>query len=156
MVDVLDIDAAAGLLAVYTSPGAGSDDAPLYSPLANLSRVKLHSSLDYPKIISVTTGSITLPAVTVNTRRLVTNTLFAHGQSGIPWVFGKVSLAGVWVSLCGTAIVQSDSGNFFPRTLSLGADATNVLAHENGICGQFNSMASLTLSYEIYVTDVLL
>lgn len=156
MVDVLDIDAAAGLLAIYTSPGAGSDDAPLYNPTANLARVKLHSSLDYPKIINVVTGSITLPAVTNDTRRLVTHTLFAHGQSGFPWVFGKVSLGGVWVSLAGTAIVQADSDNHFPRMLAIGADATNVLAHENGMCGHFNTMASLTLSYQVYVTDVLL
>ena len=57
MPDVLDIDAAAGKLAVYTSPGAASDDAPLYAPASYLSRIKLHSDLDYPKIVAVQTGT---------------------------------------------------------------------------------------------------
>lgn len=156
MVNVLDI--AGGKLAIYTSPGAGTDDAPLFSPLANLSRVKLHSDLDYPTILSVTTGTLStasLPLIAANGSQLSTVTLFAHGRPGIPWVFGRFQIGGVWVSAAGTVIVQADTNQQFPRTVALGADATHVLAHIHGIAAQFSTMPAISLPWAVYVTDVL-
>ena len=167
MPDVLDIDAAAGLLAVYTSPGAGTDDAPLYSPPANLSRIKLHSSLDYPKVVSVFTGTKTLAGLAANTRRNTTYVLAAHGRAGIPWVFATATLGGVPISLSGSVPVFVDTpqtffgatnNQGFPWMVAIGADATNILLHENTMTpyGPAGPWPSVSFAWKVFVTDTIL
>ncbi len=157
-----DCDARAGKLAIYT----GDNDAPLYNPGANLARLKLHSDFEYPKIIRVFSGTLSLPFVASNTRRNVTTTLAAHGvPGGIPWVFGTITLRGINISLSGTVPIQNDSVGGspegyagMPRTVALGADATNVLLHENvlGYYGTVNGLPGISFSYRVMVTDTLL
>lgn len=50
MAAVFDIDGAAGVFAMYDEPPSGSSDAPLYNPMAHLSRIKIHSGLEYLQV----------------------------------------------------------------------------------------------------------
>lgn len=149
------VRAAEQALAVYTDASATGNVDVLANPGAHLSAIKLHSSLNYPKIIGVQSGTTTMPAVAANTRRLVTSTLFAHGRPGIPWVLAKATIGGVMVPVCGTLVLQKDSVGRFLRTIAFGADATNVLLHENGLAHNLGTVAAITIAWTVYVTDVL-
>lgn len=155
------VSAAHAALAVYDSASPTGDLDVLANPGLHLPAIKLHSSLHYPKIVLVQTGTTTFPAITSNTRRNATSTLFAHGRGGIPLVFGELTVGGVPIAWAGSVPVQVDdaSGGFFgfPRTIALGADGTNVLVHENGISRDTGSnLGSIALSWKVYVTDLLL
>lgn len=152
-----DVSPAHQALAIYDDPSATGNLDVLANPAAHLAAIRLHSSLEYPKILSITTGTLSFPSIAADNRRLVTTTLFSHGRTGgIPWVFGRAQLGGVWVSLAGTLVLQADSVGRFPRTLALGADGTNVMVHENGIAHHIGTMAALSVPYAVYLTDVLL
>lgn len=156
MTTTFHVDGQAGKMAVYN----GTNRAALDNPSANLSLLKLHSDLDYPKIISVQTGSTTFPSITANTRRNATSTLFAHGRPGIPWVLGKLTVGGVTFAWSGSVPIQVDDAaagyGGFPRTIALGADGTNVLVHENGISRNSGAvLGAITIDWTVYVTDVL-
>lgn len=160
----LKVDGTTGTVAIYDY--TAGDDAPFTSPLSNVSRLQFHSDLDWVKVVDVRTGSVTLPAVNAllaaASGNLYTSdddevVLFAHGQSGVPYVEGRVTvLDGVSVNipLGGSVPFQSFGG--LPRWLHIGANATDVLlnwylpAHRN------KNYAAMTISYEIYVTNMVL
>lgn len=151
-------------LAVYNDASPTGNALLLSNPSAYLASIKLHSSLDYPKIISVTTGTLSFPAVALNTRRNVTTTLYAHGRPGIPLIFGQMTVAGVTIAWAGSVPIQVDDtssnpGGFhgFPRTVALGADGTNIIAHENGIGRDTGiPLVATSVDWAVYITDVLL
>jgi hypothetical protein len=81
-----------GKMAIYTVPTiASTDDAPLANPLANASRVRFHSDLNYVRVISTHTGTLTLPVRATQTQVKVDHVLFAHGQASVPMVMGRIT-----------------------------------------------------------------
>jgi hypothetical protein len=153
----LKADGATGKVAIYDYTTANDD--PFTAPLSHVSRLLFHSDLQYPAIIDVRTGSITLPSVGTNTtERSVAYTLFAHGRGGVPYVEGAITsgLSRV-VALCGSVPVQvgTSLGAAFPRVVHLGADATNVYLNEYGSTHETFAWGSVTLGWTVYVTDVL-
>lgn len=164
-----------GTASIYT--GDPADESPHTTPLSNLARLKFHSGLAYPKIIDEQTRSVTFPARTTFSSGAyraaahtftASQTLFAHGRSGYPWVLASVTIGGVKVPFCGSVPVQQfsfDGGNPSPwaRWISVGADATNVTTFEYTVVQRNNSnnysgivAPSITLDITVWVTDEIL
>lgn len=156
MTTTMTIDGAAGRVAIYT----GSDDLPLANPLSYLSRVKFHSDLNYPAIIAEYSGVLStsdLPSIAINTRRLFSHRVQAHGVSGIPWVIGSITVAGVKIACQGTVPVQMDSSSAgFSRWLALGADGTDIILYENGMNSAGTTMPAVSIAWRALVTNVVL
>jgi hypothetical protein len=141
-----------GRVAIYRGP----DDAPFTSPLGNLPRVLFHSDLHYPTIIGQVSGSITFPARGANLLTTATQVLFAHGRPGFPMILGQFNnLDGQVVTLAGSVPVQMNAFGF-ARWATLGADAANVIMHEQVVTHVDGGFAAITLSYTVYILDVLL
>lgn len=95
------------VMAIYEE---GADDAPFTSPMSNLSRVRLHSSVPYLGVVSMTTGSLVPSSgisttVTVGTglfaRSYRRTNLFAHGLSYAPLIVGTITTtAGTMPVMC--------------------------------------------------------
>ncbi|MGE3284166.1 MAG: hypothetical protein AB7O13_24745 [Alphaproteobacteria bacterium] len=155
----LKADGATGVVAVYDY--TAGDDNPFTTPLSNVSRLKFHSALPAVGVVSVVTGSLTLSALAANNNDYRSYTLFAHGQSGIPYIEGRITAiggSGVSRGFNGSVIVQQQSGgtnpvSSFARWVHIGADATNVYLNEVISTHVSTVMSSLALSYEIYITD---
>jgi hypothetical protein len=163
----INFDGAGGRVAIYTGI---ADDAPLTDPVGNPARTLFHSSLLYPSIVAVHTGSLSLPARSAAYGpwpiEFYQHTLFAHGRGGRPWIEGKwigVGTGGVDAPALGTYPIQDSQSMFTTgrstvnRWLHIGADATNVYAHEMvSVPVTPFAHAALTVSYEITIMDVLL
>lgn len=139
-----------GVVCIHT----GDDDV-VDDPFVDLSRVLFHSDLEYPSIIATYTPSVTLPARSSNTYQDATHTLFAHGQAGIPFVLGYISNMSN-VALAGSVPVDLDTSSGFGRWVDLGADATNVVLHEQSVVKSGGSLSSRGLNLVVYVTDLIL
>lgn len=152
------VDGVAGKAAVFT----GDDDLPLDAPLDHVGRLKFHSALHNIAIVSVHTGTLTLPAFGPAAYNIQSHTLFAHGKSGTPYVEGRItSINGVdkSISLAGSIAVARQSWNAdsaeFMRAVHLGANSTNVLLNEFSVAHQTENWTSMTVGWEVFVTDVI-
>lgn len=164
-----------GKVAIYEN----SDDLPFLNPLAHLARVKFHSELDYLQVIDVKTYSLTLPAIGTGGSgqgsggrsgvRTNLYTLGAHGIAGTPLILGNVTVGGITVAFTGSVPVakgyappNSANNDPYARFLSLGADATNITAHEysvqggNAGSGVWQPRAAVTVPIEVFITNLLL
>jgi hypothetical protein len=74
-------------VAIYT----GGDDGPFNEPLRHLGRLKFHSQLAYLPFLPARTiiATISVPAGGVGFRRTID--LGAHGQPGVPFIYGTVA-----------------------------------------------------------------
>ena len=141
-----------GRVAIYT----GNDDAPFDNPLGHLSRLKFHSSLDYPKIVYRRTVNVTFPSRT-STARVGTWTqsfnLFAHGRPGQPWVLASARIAGVDVAFCGSVPVQHVTQ--WARWVSVGSDGSHVRAFEYTVMPtiEIYKLPAITIPITVWVTD---
>lgn len=159
----LDIHGGLGKAALYTVSDANpSDSSPLTSPRSNLSRLRFHTDFDYPKIISDTTYSLTLPQRSKGTRGETTHTLGAHGRPGVPFCFGALLRTGYpWRPLFISTPLElpTTSEDRIARLLSLGANETSILVHEywvsRNLAGDGN-VSGETVSIRVLVTDELL
>lgn len=147
-----------GKCAIWTD---ASDDAPFSDPTSNLARVKYHSDLAYVKVIQAQVVNVNLSARSGGPGGVASYTLFAHGLTGYPFVFGKVFVGGEPVAFTGSIPIQRPSANdWYARWLALGADATNVYLHEYWIAGgnpgNWETYSALSLDVEVYVTDEIL
>lgn len=142
-----------GTVAVYDETTAG--DAPFTDPLSNMTHVRFHSALTYPSIIGVQTGTLSLPSRSASTDTLAQHTLFAHGRAGTPLVFGWITAGGVKVGLAGSVPIEMEAHGW-GRWLSLGANATNVIIAENAFAGYYSGFSAVSVSWTVYLTDVLL
>jgi hypothetical protein len=153
-----------GKVAIYDY--TAGNDVPFTSPLSAVSRLRFHTDLLYPRIIDTRSVTVTLPAVIANARNdadtTSTQTLFAHGLSGIPWVEGKItSGVGAVVPLCGSTPVQqhssspSASSQSFLRIVHLGANSTDVLLNSLCVTEDTQTMPALTITVVVYVTNIL-
>ncbi|WP_127078337.1 hypothetical protein [Rhodomicrobium lacus] len=144
--------AGGGKVAIFS----GTDLAPFNDPQAHLDRLYFHSDLAYPTVIQTVTGSFTLPALAASAGPAYTNpaiVLFAHGRSGIPAVLGRLTSPAVgW---CGSVPVQMDQYGA-GRFVTLGADATHVVAHAVWWCHRTGGFPAITLTYEIDILDLIL
>lgn len=163
-----------GQVAIFT----GDDDLPFENPRGNLSRVKFHSALDYPKVIEERSFTVTFDRRSRDNGTIwVANSaevkqsyqLFAHGRPGYPWVLGTVDIGGLKVAMTGSVPIQQGvihaDGTPSPwvRWVSLGADATNVYLYEytvldrNASSGYTDTnMPAVTRTFTIWVTDEIL
>lgn len=141
-----------GRMSIHT----GADDLPFDAPLSHLSRVLFHSDLDYPAILSTHEGSTTFPALGAGSRRNTKYTLFAHGRPGIPIVLGQIlNLAPDPVTFAGSVPMQMSSYGF-ARWLTLGADATNVIVHEQILSHVNAGIAAKAINWRVFVMDTIL
>jgi hypothetical protein len=163
--------AAGGKVAIWDGH---ADTAPFDNPLANLSRVKFHSDLDYVRVVDVKNYTVNLPAIPGSGSgqgsggrrgmRTASYLLGPHGQTGTPWIIGRILVNGVWVAFTGTVPVAQDPGledpDYYARWLSLGVDGTNIYAYEysvqDGDAGvqQWQPRAARSFSVTVYITDV--
>lgn len=138
-----------GTVCIYT----GASDV-VDAPLGDLSRVLFHSALLYPAVVSTLTATITLPAVAANDDAGRTHTVGAHGKAGTPFVLGYISNLSN-LPLAGSVPLDKDARGF-GRWVTLGADATNVIIHEQTVCGFDNGFSSRAIVVVALVTDLLL
>lgn len=121
-------------LAVYDTPNpAAPDDGPMADPGSYADKVKFHSSLSYPALLTSFDATVSIPAL----NSLVganysgkylrgTVTLGAHGQANVPMIKAMlVNYAGANRPLNGSFPVQS-SGNFC-RLIDVGVQGSNVV-----------------------------
>lgn len=152
----LKVDGVAGKCAIYT----GGDDAPFDYPLEHVDKIRFHSDLQYPRIISTHTGTWTLPAVAAQAGFVKRSTnLFAHGLSGTPYVEGFVTVSGVKVPLLGSVPLNRLSGTrtgFAARWVHLGADATNVIMNEATVGMYESGHGTFDVDWTVYLTDTLI
>lgn len=152
---------AAGALAIYDVTVGSENDTPLTSPLSDLSRLHFHTGLTYPATIATYTGTINCAAVTNQSGATTTTVIAAHGRAGIPYVEGKISIAGNWVPFAGSVPVDQQSGSpssrrSFARFLHLGADATNIVITDYSLThSAAPGFSATSFSYVIYLTDML-
>lgn len=158
------VDASGGGKAAIWS-GAG-DRAPFDNPLANLSRVKFHSDLNYIQVIDERTFNVGLPARSDFKDANQTYPLYQHGRGGVPFVLGKLNIGGQPVAFCGSVPVQVGAGTTsgsgsprgFARWVSLGADATWVYLYEYVVnnwnnSSAYGSYAALALPVTVWMTS---
>lgn len=140
-----------GTVCIYN----GSDNV-VDNPLIDLSRVLFHSNLDYPAVIATSNVNVTLPSRTTSPAApfFTIHTLFSHGRPGIPFVFGYITNMGN-LSLAGSVPVDSDIP-FYGRFVTLGANGSSVVLHENTIGRATTTYGARTLNIRIHVTDLLL
>ena len=148
-----------GVCAIWTG---AADELPFTQPLNHLNRVKFHSALAYPKVISQHSLTLSLPGVSGTPLRTAGYQLFAHGRPGQPWVLGKLTVQGVEVAFTGSVPVQQVSGMPYARFLALGADATHVWIHEycpmqgSAQANNWTSLPALNVPMTVYITDEIL
>lgn len=154
----LKADGQTGKVAIYF----GTDDEPFENPLDHVARLRFHSDLEYPAVVSKHTGTVSLTSMGANTIQETTHVLFAHGQGGIPFVEGTLLLGANTVSWAGSVPVAQGSwsdlamnqvGLHSLRFLHLGANATNVVAHEYSVTSHGDSFGALNVDFTVYLTD---
>ncbi len=169
-----------GKVAIFDETGVGN--APFTDPLGNLSRIRFHSDLLTPAVVSVTTYTVTLPSMVENAWRDATVTLGAHGRTGTPMIMGRVrnGSGASWIPLNGSVMLPmyaldgSTTYRLFGaypsgppywqggdgwRSITLGADATNIVLHEQAQAlskhaGADITHPALTLEIEVTVFDI--
>jgi hypothetical protein len=182
-------DGVSGTVAIYT----GSDDLPFTNPLDHLTngRLKFHSDLNYPKVIDERTFTVSFPRRTVPITSglfdgwfgsdlkefFVSDSLFSHGQPGIPWVLGSAVLDGAGRAFCGSLPVQQGTWDQGPvsgaapwcRWVTLGSTNSIVTLFEYLVIGswipegEFTSfegvsrlnIPAISVPIRVWVTDVL-
>lgn len=164
MPKVFKASEASGKCAIYDVADLASvPTGPLTDPDSNASVLHFHSDWYYPRVVGADhTGTVTLPAGAANTFQNGTLTLFAHGQSDVPMVFGSVTVGGITLALAGDVCLNRNAitggGTFATgnRTwLSLEVDATNVYLRYYGGVRFGAATAALAVTYSVQVTDML-
>ena len=136
-----------GLVAI-AEPWANLD-----APLSNLGNIYFHSALEYLYIVSVFSGTLSLPERVANGRDVSSaygSTIYnlgAHGLGYNPLLFGRITSTGQ--SLVGETLIQA-AGLASLRTITIGADASNVYAREIFL-NKDVTFPPLNLTYEIFI-----
>lgn len=145
-----------GKVAIYDST---ADDLPFDDPVNHMDRVKFHSDLDYINIIATISGSVTFPQRTAPSVGAYITTFQngpAHGISGIPLIFGYLTLGGQNVAFAGSVPIQGGGSGSHTRFVSLGASPTNIVFNELVNIGFGGTIPAITVPYTVFVTDEIL
>lgn len=138
-----------GKFAIYE----GSDDLPHASPRSYLSRVKLHSDLQYVAL-NPTPLTATFQVVVTDTPRKRELIVGAHGITGVPFVQGFVNIGGYDVPLCGSVPVYVNAATGDVVLWTLAVSSTNVLIHEQRSYPSLGTGQSFSVT--VYVSDLVL
>ena len=154
-------------LAVYeTADVLNPSDGPINDPLNNLSSIKFHSDLRYPRFVpsKIADASYTL-TLAPNNRIIQTDINVAtHGMADVPVVFGKINsvtasvqsaanLAPADTPWCGSVPIWKVG---FSRALfaALGANSTHVVLRLYGIVPPAGgNLGTITINFRYYVLD---
>lgn len=138
----------AGTFAIFDSGASGTDFAPAINPKAYLSRIGLHSALDYIGVDRVLTGSTSRGAVNYSPPgQNTTVNLGAHGQSGKPLILAEWSANGsTWYTVNGTQYTALGP-TLRGRSFHIQCDATNVYAYINEV----GNIGAQTLYFRVHV-----
>lgn len=177
---VFDLDGAIPAVAVYeVTAGNESDRTPILTPTVDQStfdRVKFHSNFAYPQIVDVQTYTLNLGLKATNNgfRNSVVDDdiiLGAHGQPGQPWVIATTTIQGqeiafagsICVGLCvNTGYTPDREVGGLGRWVTIGANATNIIAHDYCVVPDFNPIGfnyrhiAQTLTITCYITNRIL
>ncbi len=152
---VLKTSEATGKCAIYevASLTAPVTTGPLTTPASHTADLHFHSDWYYPRIIGADyTGSGTVPSGAAGAFQNGIITLFAHGQSAAPMVFGTITIGGTTLTLSGDVCIER--GTYSWTWLSLEVDATNVyLRYYGAIRFGSGGAASQAFTYVVKVTD---
>lgn len=157
-----------GKVAIWTGT---QNDAPFMNPLGNISRVKFHSDLDYVRVTSLRSYTLTIPAIPASGSgqsdpgvRAKSYTLGAHGQRRTPFCIGKIVVQGIPLAFTGSVLVHNTQStqqpDMFGRFLALGADAVNLYVHEyavqngNANTGVWTPRPAQSFAIEVGITDI--
>ena len=159
----LYVDGLNGRMAIYDVSGVDPDteNEPLTAPLTHIPFLHFHSALEYPAVIQVYTGTLSLSAISANQEHSqVHDVTTSHGQAGVPYVEGRIFINGVWVPLAGhTPVVQQtttgNSEDSFARWVALGAGTSAIVIHEYALAHMSQAYASSTHDYEVYLYNTL-
>lgn len=136
-----------GLVAI-AEPTANLD-----APLSNLGNIYFHSALEYLYIVSVFSGTLSLPQRVANGSDVSSaygSTIYnlgAHGLGYNPLLFGRITSTGQ--PLVGETPIQA-AGLASLRTITIGADASNIYAREIFL-NKDVTFSPLSLTYEIFI-----
>ena len=148
MGDHLCMDGPTGTLAIWTG---ATDLGPVFDPGAHPTRTRFNSKNENIGFLPTPqTGSYTnngWPVTDPDSRKV---TLFAHGLSYRPFLFGRLRVAGKDVPICGSVFHHYAGMGFFSYTI--GADATNVYLNMMRSNKFGVGPVSPTISYEIYLS----
>ena len=138
----------AGTLCIWDAGVSGNDYSPVISPKAHLSRIGLHSDLDYIGVASVLTGAAARGAGDYTAPGINTSVVLgAHGQAGKPLILAEFSLDGVnWLTVNGTTythIGQTLRG----RSFHIQCDASTVYAYINEV----GAVPAQTIYFRVHV-----
>lgn len=143
-----------GHVAIYT----GNDDAPMANPTAYIgTRTKLSTKLNYLPFIPAAkiTAPITVPATIPYSGRgdplRRTINLGPHGMSGVPFIYGFVTVGGVIRPLCGTVPVRWNLTFGACIHFTLGVNSTNVFISEGRSAP--NWVGSTATTVEVFISD---
>lgn len=146
--------AEAGKVAIYDR---ASGDGPFTNPLGYMPRVKFHSDLDYIQIIKTIKSSVVLPQRSAGADGAYITSFTngpAHGVSGMPLVFGYLTMAGGNVAFAGSVPIQNVSGG--TRFISLGASPTRLIFNEVVNIYGGSSVPAIRVYYTVFITDEVL
>lgn len=164
------VDPTLEAIGLYRDPNDNNEA--LADPLSHLDKVIFHPELRYCGIIDTITGTLNLPATTVNAsaNEIVSiheHTLATHGQSGKPMVLGVIKdhpISGGDVAWCGTIPVQqfdtdpTVNTSSITRWLTLGVNGSNLIAREQRTRPRTTAsalnMSSVSIDYEIHIFDI--
>jgi hypothetical protein len=155
-----------GKCAVYSVPDgdAGNPSAsngPFTDPTNNMSSIRFHSDFEYIPIDEVVTGTFSMPARAANSGTYAQHTLFAHGRSGIPLLFGvfpNLRGSGENIGAFGSIPVQPEDNLEnqrlgYWRWMTIAADATNVYLAELALAANVGISAN-NLSYKVFISPL--
>jgi hypothetical protein len=159
---VLKASEALNKCAIYyvASLAAPVTTGPLTSPDAYVAVVHFHSDWLYPNVIGADhSGTASIPAVSSNSFQNDVVTLFAHGQSDAPMVFGDLTVGSKVLTLAGDIpVARTGSGSSALETItwvSLEVDSTYVYLRCYGAGRAGKGASALSVGYNIKVTNCL-
>ncbi|MBU2532025.1 MAG: hypothetical protein KKB37_04760 [Alphaproteobacteria bacterium] len=140
--------AAAGTFAIFDAGPDGTDYAPFLNPKQHLSRVALHSDLDYLGVKNTMEATVSLPAGSFGLGAVSTYELGFHGQAGKPLLLCEFSANGGanWFTING--ITYSVIGPLLVGTsFIIQADTTKVYLFVSRI----GTSPAQTLDFRIHI-----
>jgi hypothetical protein len=141
--------AVAGTFAIFDAGVSGTDYAPFLNPKANLSKVAIHSGLDYIGVVGTLTNNFTLAAGSYDPSDLVELEIGAHGRSGRPLILVEYSLDNSsWFTANGTTFTLIGL-TLRGRSFLIQVDNTKVYA----VFNQAGTLSAQTIYFRVHILE---